>query len=267
MTPRRRIFALPADLPIEEANARIIEEQHSRVPVYDPERGPEYIIGVAYSKDLARLMHFRSAQRMEALSGGPDRSVQAGPVQAGSLPPFRAPFSELRLRQVMREVLVVPETKLVVDLLQEFKQRRRQMAIVVDEFGSTVGLVTAEDALEQIVGEMEDEFDVAAKPLLNMTQGALLLEGSVNLRDLETQVQWVLPRDAGIETLAGFVLARLGHIPEVGESVEFEGRRLTVTEMHGHRIGMVKVEDKASAQMQERKGAKSGRAVDEVKGA
>ena len=143
----------------------------------------------------------------------------------------------------MREVLVVPETKLVVDLLQEFQDRRRQMAVVVDEFGSTAGLVTAEDALEQIVGEMEDEFDVAAKPVLSTAQGALLLEGSVNLRDLETQTQWVLPRDAGIETLAGFVLARLGHIPMVGESVDFEGRRLTVIEMQGHRIGMVKVED------------------------
>ncbi|MHB1698685.1 MAG: hemolysin family protein [Acidobacteriaceae bacterium] len=272
MTPRRRIFALSADLPIEEANARIIEEQHSRVPVYDPERGPEYIIGVAYSKDLSRLMHFRSAQRAEAPSAGSAPSApsagsagSAGSAQVGLLPPFRAPFSELRLRQVMREVIVVPETKLVVDLLQEFKQRRRQMAIVVDEFGSTVGLVTAEDALEQIVGEMEDEFDIAAKPVLNMAQGALLLEGSVNLRDLETQVQWLLPRDAGIETLAGFVLARLGHIPEVGESVEFEGRRLTVTEMQGHRIGMVKVEDKEAAQSQQQKIGQASRAVGEVK--
>ncbi len=250
MTPRRRIFALPADLPIQEANARIIEEQHSRVPVYDPERGQEYIIGVVYSKDLSRLMHFRLAQMTEAASAEPERPK----AQPGSAAGFRAPFSDLRLRQVMREVLVVPETKLVVDLLQEFKQRRRQMAIVVDEFGSTVGLVTAEDALEQIVGEMEDEFDVAAKPVLNISQGALLLEGSVNLRDLETQMQWVLPRDAGIETLAGFVLARLGHIPETGESVEFEGRRLTVTEMQGHRIGMVKVEDRAAVPSQKQKG-------------
>ncbi len=231
MTPRRKIFSLPADMLIEEASARVVEEQHSRVPVYDPERGPEHIIGVLYSKDVARLMHFRGTAQMR-----PDRTL-----------PARTPFTELRVRQVMRVALVVPETILVVELLQEFQERRRQLAIVVDEFGSTVGLVTAEDALEQIVGEMEDEFDIAAKPVLSTASGALLLEGSVNLRDLETQMQWSLPRDAGIETLAGFVLARLGHIPRVGESVQHEGRRLTVVEMQGHRVGMVRVEENNSS--------------------
>ena len=221
MTPRRRMFALPADMLIEDANGRVVEEQHSRVPVYDPDGGPEHIIGVVYSKDLSRLMHFRATAQTRFA---------------------RTPFSDLRVSQVMRDVLVVPETKPVVELLQEFQERRRQLAIVVDEFGSTAGLVTAEDALEQIVGEMEDEFDIAAKPVLGTASGALVLDGSVNLRDLETQMQWKLPRDAGIETLAGFVLAQLGHIPRVDESVVYEGRRLTVVEMHGHRIGRVRVQ-------------------------
>src|SRR5580693_7986342 len=130
MTPRQRIFSLPQDMLLEDANARVVEEQHSRVPVYDPARGPEHIVGVAYSKDLARLMHFRmTAQTRFA----------------------RAPFTELRLGQVMHDVLVVPETKPVLDLLSEFQQRRRHIAIVVDEYGSTVGLVTVEDAIEQII--------------------------------------------------------------------------------------------------------------------
>ena len=152
---------------------------------------------------------------------------------------------ELRLRQVMREVLVVPETKSALALLREFQKRRRQMAIVVDEYGSTVGLVTAEDAIEQLTGELEDEFDDPARPVLANAQGALVLEGSANLRDLETQMQWSLPRDGGVETLAGFMLARLGHIPRAGESVDYEGRRLTVVEMEGRRIAKIRVDPTA----------------------
>jgi len=152
------------------------------------------------------------------------------------------PFVELRLAQVMRDVLVVPETKTVLDLIREFQKRRRQMAIVVDEYGSTVGLVTAEDAIEQLTGEIEDEFDDPARPLITNARGVLLLDGGVNLRDLETQMQWNLPRDGGVETLAGFLLTRLGHIPRSGEFVDFEDRRLTVIEMEGRRISKVRVE-------------------------
>ena len=142
----------------------------------------------------------------------------------------------------MHEVLVVPETKSVLDLLRDFKQHRRHLAIAVDEYGSTVGLVTAEDAIEQLAGELEDEFDAPSQPVLSIAGGAVLMDGSVNLRDLETQMQWSLPRDGGVETLAGFVLARLGHIPRPGESVEYEGRRLTVVEMDARRIAKIRVE-------------------------
>lgn len=229
MTPRQKIFSLPSDLAVEEASARVIDHLHSRVPVYDETRGPEHIIGVVYSKDLSRLMFFRrSAQRVQGRPGAQDRQA--------------ATFMELQLSQVMRDVLVVPETKTVLDLILEFQQRRRQMAIVVDEYGSTVGLVTAEDAIEQLTGELEDEFDDPARPVLITATGALLLDGGANLRDLETQMQWSLPREGGVETLAGFILARLGHIPKPGESVDYEDRRLTVVEMEGRRISKVRVE-------------------------
>ena len=115
------------------------------------------------------------------------------------------------------------------------------MAVVVDEYGSIVGLVTAEDAIEQLTGELEDEFDSPAVPVLTTASGALLMDGGVNLRDLETQMQWSLPRDGGVETLAGFVLFRLGHIPEPGE-YHVEGRRLTVVEMEDRRIAKIRVE-------------------------
>jgi CBS domain containing-hemolysin-like protein len=221
MIPRQRIFALPADMLIEEASARIVEEQHSRVPVYDPARGPEYIVGLVYSKDISRLMHFR---------------LTAQTRFAGS------PFTELRLQQVMREVLVVPETKPVLGLLQEFQQRRRHLAIVVDEYGTTVGLVTVEDAIEQIIGEVDDEFDVAEKAVLRSASGGLILDGSVKLRDLETQMHWKLPKEGGIETLAGFLLTRFGRIPREGDATDFEGRKLSVLEMSGKRISRVMIE-------------------------
>jgi len=220
MTPRQRIFSLPANMPVEEASARIVDEQHSRIPVYDAQRGPEHIVGVVYSKDVSRLVHF--ALRRVASGQRPSRGLQLG--------------------QIMRDILVVPETKPVLDLLHEFQERRRHLAIVVDEHGSTVGLVTVEDALEQLVGEMEDEFDVGMRRAARMPAEAFYLDGGVNLRDLETQMHWHLPRDGGVETLAGFLLTQLGHIPAVGESVVFEGRRYTVAEMSGHRISRVRIE-------------------------
>ncbi|HKF46737.1 MAG TPA: hemolysin family protein [Terracidiphilus sp.] len=267
MTPRQKIFSLPSDMPIDQAAGKVVEYLHSRVPVYDEKRGPEAIVGVVYSKDLSRLMLFRRYQSgtgAHASEQGPGTSVpppsEGAPEPALSLskgpsgtregnpapprPPSRpaTPFVELRLSQVMRDVLVVPETKSALDLLREFQKRRKHIAIVVDEYGSTVGLVTAEDAIEQLTGEIEDEFDDPARPLITSARGVLLLDGGVNLRDLETQMQWDLPRDGGVETLAGFLLTQLGHIPRPGETVEFEGRRLTVLEMDGRRIARVRVE-------------------------
>ncbi len=225
MTPRGKIFSLPANLSVEAASARIIDEQHSRVPVFDPAGGAEHIIGVVYSKDIARLMHFRTI----ALGFG--MGTGAG-TQA----------STLTLRGVMREVMFVPETKLAVELLQEFQERRRQIAVVVDEFGSTVGIVTGEDALEQIVGELEDEFDVASSVAPLSATGVVTLDGSTTLRDLGTQLRWTFPREAGVETLAGFLLAHLGHIPAPGEFLDHDGRRFTVTGMNGRRISQIRVD-------------------------
>jgi CBS domain containing-hemolysin-like protein len=223
MTPRQRIFSLPSNMLIEEAAAKVIEHLNSRVPVYDETRGPEHIIGVVYSKDLSRLMFFRRS-----------------PQRPAGIP--TTPFVELRLAQVMRDILVVPETKSVLELLREFQKRRRHIAIVVDEYGSTAGLVTAEDAIEQLTGEIEDEFDDPERPLITNARGVLMLDGGVNLRDLETQMQWNLPRNGGVETLAGFLLTRLGHIPRAGEFVDYDQRRFTVVEMDGRRISRVRVE-------------------------
>jgi CBS domain containing-hemolysin-like protein len=126
-------------------------------------------------------------------------------------------------------------------LLIEFKVRRRHLAVVVDEFGSTAGLVTVEDVLEQLVGEIEDEFDVSEQPL-SPGAASMTLDASINIRDLESQYHIELPRDEGFETLAGFVLARLQKIPAMGDSFEYEGRRYTVATMDGLRVESVKIE-------------------------
>lgn len=225
MTPRQRIFSLPADISVAEANARVTQVQRSRIPVFDPARGPEHIIGVVYAKDLARLMHFRAI-------------VQGTPSTFG----MRSGEYDVRLEQLMHDVLIVPETKTVSDLLTEFQIRKRHLAIVVDEFGSVTGLVTVEDALEQIVGEMEDEFDIGDDSVEKLSSGSLVLRGNTTLLDLETQMGWQLPHDGGVETLAGFLLVHMQKIPAVGDSIVLDRRRFTIVGMEDRRITRVRVE-------------------------
>src|SRR5258706_2885886 len=222
MGPRPRIFSLPSDLNLGEALSRVVDEQHSRVPVYDPQRGPEHIVGVLYAKDLMRWTRLRF-------------------LNAAS--PAALRISQMKIGQVMHDVLVVPETKTLLDLLGEFQQRKRHLAVVVDEFGSTAGVISVEDVLEQLVGELEDEFDVASvQPAVTDANAPLVLDGAVNIRDLETQYDVKLPQDEGFETLAGFILSRLQKMPEGGEELDYEGRRFVVEKMDGHRIATVRIE-------------------------
>ena len=230
MVPRPDIFSLSGDLTLQEAIDRVVEEQHSRIPIYDPKSGPEHIIGVLYAKDLMRWAGLR--------------------LTARSLQPVPSRISEMKISQVMHDALVVPETKPLSELLEEFKERKRHMAIVVDEFGSTAGLITVEDILEQLVGEIEDEFDVAAIEGAQAGSKTLLLDGTVGLRDLESQYDLLLPRDAGFETLAGFLLSRLQKIPGIGDSCYYGGRKFTVEEMDEHRISRVRIEDVQSVAVQ-----------------
>ena len=222
MVPRTKIFSLPSDLSLDEALARVVDEQHSRVPVYDPQRGPEHIVGVLYAKDLMRWM------RLRLFSASP-AAVQR--------------ISQMKIGQVMHDVLVVPETKTLLDLLGEFQHRKRHLAVVVDEFGSTAGVISVEDVLEQLVGELEDEFDVASvQPAVTDASAPFVLDGAVNIRDLDTQYDVKLPQDEGFETLAGFILSRLQKMPEGGEAFDYEGRRFVVEKMDGHRIATVRIE-------------------------
>ena len=221
MVARPDIFSLPSDLLLDDALVRVVEGQHSRIPVYDPQRGPEHIVGVLYYKDLMRWMRLRLSN--------------LGQTTATRI-------SRMQIAQIMHDVVVVPETKVLAELLSEFKERRRHLAVVVDEFGSTAGVITVEDVLEQLVGNIEDEFDVSPSQPALQDESVMLLEGSANIRDLETEYGLILPREAGFETLGGFILARLQRIPEIHDTFEYEGRRYTVEQMDGHRIARVRIE-------------------------
>jgi putative hemolysin len=223
MVPRTRIFSLPSDLSLDEALARVADEQHSRIPVYDPQRGPEHIVGVLYAKDLMRWTRLRLGHTADPLAA--------------------TRISQMKIGQVMHDVLVVPETKSLLDLLGEFQQHKRHLAVVVDEFGSTAGVISVEDVLEQLVGELEDEFDVAStQPAVADANAPLVLDGTINIRDLEAQYDLKLPQDEGYETLAGFLLSRLQKMPAGGEAFDYEGRRYVVEKMDGHRIATVRIE-------------------------
>jgi CBS domain containing-hemolysin-like protein len=216
MVPRNEIVSIPIEATLEEALRTMIEHQHSRIPVY---RGkPEQIVGVLFYKDMLALW----ASRRAAITAG-----------------RRVP--EFRIQKLMHKYMVAPETKPVVPMLEEFKEGKAHMAMVVDEFGTIVGLVTVEDVLEQIVGEIEDEYD--EKELRPATESlALELDGATNIRDLELLHGIEIPGNAGFETLAGFLLMKLGYIPKPGEVVEEGGRRYTVLEMDRNRIAKVLVE-------------------------
>src|SRR2546429_3679350 len=140
MVPRPDIFALPGDLTLDDSLGRIVEEQHSRIPIYDPQRGPEHIVGVLYTKDLMRWMRLR--------------------LTLNANHPISDRIAKMQISRIMRNVLVVPETKVLTNLLAEFKAGKRHLAVGVDEYRATAGVITAEDVVEQLVGGIEDEFDV-----------------------------------------------------------------------------------------------------------
>ena len=216
MVPRHDIVSISSDATLDQVLATMIDQKHSRLPVY--EGTPEKVIGLLHYKDLLPVWQER---RRAILASRPSRA-----------------FS---VKRVMRRHMVVPETKPVSQMLDEFQHGNSHMAMVVDEFGTIVGMLTVEDVLEQIVGRIDDEHD--EKVFRRETDaGEEELDGTTRIRDLESEYGIELPGDAGFETLAGFLLFKLGEIPHPGDSIEYDGRRYTVLEMERNRIARVRVE-------------------------
>ncbi|MCU0228531.1 MAG: hemolysin family protein, partial [Bryobacterales bacterium] len=225
MVPWGSVVSVPVTATLSDVLACVVREAYSRLPVYEDD--PRNIIGVLHSKDLIRVWEVRRAANR-----------------------VKKPSPRFHLRHMLRRHLVVPETKPVNEMLQEFLEGRQQMALVVDEFGLIVGLVTLEDALEQLVGEIQDEHDTRpVRPKLEAP--SFVVEGTIPIRDLQLQYGIDLPTGAGFETLAGFLLTEFGDFPEKGASTEYESRRFTVLEMERNRIAKVLIERLALAENDE----------------
>lgn len=212
MVPRPKIFALNAATPSQEVGSLIVESGFSRIPVY--EETIDNITGVVYVKDVLRLLEKRQ------------------PVV---------------LRKVLHPAPLVPETKRIGELLKELQKRRTHMALVIDEHGSTAGLVTLEDVIEEIVGEIQDEYDWEEKPVERQKDGSLVVEGTVSAAELREGFAVPIPESEEFETVAGFMLDRLGTVPRGGESVEVGDHRFVVVDVERHRISKVRIEKAAVA--------------------
>src|SRR3984885_14284612 len=215
MVPRPDVHALPAAASVEDTMKMFATTQRSRIPVY--EGSLDHILGFVHIKDMIWILLDRARAAEE-----------------------RQPPPEFNLRTMLRDVLIAPETKRASELLLEFRSRRTGLAMVVDEFGSILGLATLEDILEQMVGEIHDEFDVVEHPLV-LPDGGMIFDAGIKVRDLAAQYNITLADDSSYETVGGFVLSRLGFIPRGGESFESDGYRFTVMEMERRRVSRVKI--------------------------
>ena len=206
MTPRPDIVAIRADATLVELRRLVQEQEYSRLPVYTD--NIDNIAGFIVVKDLFQL-----------------------PEQ---------PSGDRPVRDFMRSAAFVPETNRVTDVLREFQQKRLQAAIVVDEYGGTAGLVTVEDVVEELVGEIRDEYDVEVEPIVAETDGAFVFSAKVAFGDMTERLGVSIDGD-GFETVGGFVLSRVGRVPSVGERFTTDGLEVEVLEAERRRIHRVRV--------------------------
>ena len=206
MVPRTEVDFLDASTPVYKAVRLSSSNPHSRYPVV---RGSQDdVVGFVHVRDLF----------------SPDVSGRA-----------------VRVGEIAREVKLMPGTKRVLSAMSEMRREGHHMAIVVDEYGGTDGIVTLEDLMEEVIGEIHDEYDVAEEPARSLRGGDVEVDGLLNLEDFEDRTGLGLP-EGPYETVAGFVIAELGRLPQVGESVVAKGQRFTVTELDGRRIARVRLE-------------------------
>ncbi len=207
MVPRIDMKCISADENIETARKLILETGHSRIPVY--EGSIDNIIGILYAKDLLKYLNSKAKPKS--------------------------------LREIIRPAYFVPETKKLDDLLREFQQNRVQIAIVVDEYGGTAGMVTLEDILEEIVGEIKDEYDVAEEePLEWIDENQAIVDARMSIHDVNEALDINLPEEE-FDTIGGLVFNTIGRIPSPGDEVEIDGVKLKVERMRGRRIMKVRV--------------------------
>jgi putative hemolysin len=207
MRPRVDIVAVPVDMPLMDALDVVLREGHSRIPVY--EESIDQVVGILYDKDLLRYVRHNDV--------------------------------EVSLRDIARPAIFVPESKRADDLLREFQRRKVHLAIVFDEYGGTAGLVTIEDILEEIVGEIQDEYDVEEPLFQQVTDDEWVVDGGVRIEEVNEEMGVDLSTDNDLDTLGGFVFAELGDLPKVGDTVNADHVLLEIAEVEGLRIKKVRI--------------------------
>jgi len=208
ITPRVDIVSLKSDESIDKAMDIIGERQFSKIPIYIDTI--DNIKGILYAKDII-------------------------PYLMGSRP-------NVNLQTLARQPFFVPETKPIDDLMEEFKLRKTSIAIVVDEWGGTEGLVTLEDVVEEVMGEIRDPYDQEESNVLKQSDGSFIVDGSITIYDLEEETDIEFPEDRDYDTLGGFILDILTDIPQTGEQVEFNDMVFTVQTVESNRIGKIKIQ-------------------------
>ncbi|HEY4724167.1 MAG TPA: hemolysin family protein, partial [Anaerolineae bacterium] len=204
--------ALKADTPLLEATDVVTKHNHSRVPVY--QGSIDNVIGILYAKDLLKVLREKGREESNLI----------------------------KLSALVRPATFTPETKKVDELLEEMQKRRIHMTIVIDEYGGTAGLVTIEDILEEIVGEIQDEYDQGEEPMIQpVTEQEWEIDARANLSDVNDLLQCDFPLDDS-DTLGGFVYSQLGKVPLPGDEVRHEDLVLKVMNIAGRRIGKVRVQ-------------------------
>ncbi len=214
MTPRPDIVAIRSDATLGDLRALLTEQTYSRIPVFH--EGLDNILGLVFVKDLVLL------------TGAEDRAITT----------------------LMRPAYFVPETKKVPDLLKEFQRQQVQTAIVVDEYGGTAGLVTLEDLIEEIVGEIRDEYDDASEPITDEGNGVFVVSGRVDVDEVGERLGVAIPRE-GFETVGGYLLSQLGRVPTVGERFDVEALSVEVLEAERRRVTKVRVRKRDAAKAAE----------------
>ena len=211
MVPRLDVVALPASTPVADAIDVIVKEGYSRLPIY--EDSIDDVVGILYAKDLLPLV----------------RSGQLGG----------------QVRDLARPAYFIPESKKIDELLRELQQKKVHIAVVVDEYGGTAGLVTIEDLLEEIVGEIRDEFDLEEDKIVEGKEGEAIFDATVSIDDVNDTLDLHLEGEE-VDTIGGLVYERLGKVPLAGDQIDADGATVTVVSTTGRRIKKVKVTRVAS---------------------
>jgi len=214
MTPRPDVVAIRVDATLQDLRTLFREQQYSRMPVYRDNL--DNIVGIVFVKDLVAL----------------------------------PPTAEPPLTTLMRSAYFVPESKRVSELLKEMQRRQVQLAIVVDEYGGTAGLVTVEDLLEEIVGEIRDEYDVESETVVEESEGTFVFSGKVSVDEVKDRLGIEVERE-GFETVGGYLLSHLGRMPYVGERFQVDGLDVEVLEVERRRIAKVRLRREQPASVED----------------